>query len=1183
MTDVLRRFCSSGPLTKKRRDSGCVFQHPSLYSIALGVWLLAAVASAQSVSGSISGSVVDPSHQMIPGATVTLVNEQTGVTRTTTTNETGTFVFSAVQPAKYTVRIEMQGFRAAARQNIVLPANERLSIGVVQLDVGGVTETVTTTAEGSFVQTTSSERSALLTDKQIEMVAVRGRDVMSLLKVLPGVAYTSDSEAPGGSFGTTTPNIGGIRNTWNTVTVDGLVGNDLGSPQTFSGTINFDAIGEVKVQLNNYQAEYGRNGGSMVSIVTKSGTREYKGSAYAYKRDESLNANDFFNNRNGVAKPLYRYTTLGATLGGPAPVKDLNDKLFFFYSFENWDTRVPQPVRTVTVPTALERASDFSQSFTQAGALIVIRDPATGQPFPGNRIPADRINPNGLALLNVFPLPNALDRSLTGGNYNYQFQESLKVPRHQHLARIDYRPTAKDAIYGRFSTWYADNQGFAVPAGAANWGLLGQHYTFDDNSFITNYTRILSSAVVNELSVGYRHSTEAGSALTQAGLDRVTRADVGYTLGQFTPSLNPLGIIPTATFTGGGVPNPAAITFEGRFPLTGADTFLTVNDTLSLARGNHTYKAGLYFEHSRNEEGKTATALSTNTGSFPGSFEFNVDTNNPFDARHPYANALLGDFRSYSEATTRPGGDGTASVLEWFAQDTWKPTQKLTLDYGLRFAWYTHWRQKDGQGASFSLERYDPSKAPLLYQPVLVGTTRMARNPVTGEIAPAVLIGALVPGTGDPNNGLVVDTDPNYPRGFKEAPPVLLEPRVGFAWDPTGHGKTAVRANVGIFHNTRVSGNVNWQASRNPPLQLNPQVFYGTMATLLQSAGATFPSTVQGFEKDTHTPTAYQYSVGLQRAIGWDTVVDVAYVGSKVRDLLQTRNINLVPYGARFMPQNTDPTTGTPLNDNFFRPYPGYSDINFFENTGISDYDALQLQINRRFSKGLQFGVAYTYSRSKDYTSAADTGTGANMRIATYQDPREWNYGLSSFDQPHVLVINYTYDLPRVSSLWDNAVVRSVFDNWQLSGITAFASGTPSGVTLALADNADLTGGGDGTRVVVTGDPSVNDPSFTQWFNTSVFARPATGDVGNGHKDIIRLPGVHNWDITLFKRVPFGGGRRYFQLRWEMYNVFNHTQYNGVDTTARFSAAGAQVNPTFGQVTSTRSPRIMQASVRVVF
>jgi hypothetical protein len=1158
---------------------------------ALGVLIVCSIgllkvapALAQSVSGSISGIVVDQSGQVVPGATITVVDEATTASRTITSNDTGAFVFSAVQPGRYTVRVEMSGFRSLERTGIVLPASEQHSLGRLQLDVGGITETVSTVAQSNIVQTASSERSALLTATQIEMVAVRGRDVMSLLRVLPGVSYQADIEAPGGSFGTTTPNIGGQRNTSNTVTVDGLVGNDLGSPQIFSGTINFDAIGEVKVQLNNYQAEHGRNGGAMVSLITKSGSRDFKGSGYFFKRHEKLNANDFFNNRSGLPKPLYRFTTVGATLGGPVPAPKLTDKLFFFYSFENWDTKTPQPVRRVTVPTALERNGDFSQTRN-----IVVRDPVTRLPYPNNQVPAPQINRNGQALLNIFPAPNAVDPS---GNYNYEFQESLDVPRRQHLIRLDYRPTGKDAIYGKFSNWHADNQGFAVPAGAANWGLLGQHYTFKDDSFLVNYTRVVNSSLVNEVSVGLRHSTEAGSALTDEGLERVTRSRAGYTLGQFNPSINPLGIIPLAQF-GTFVPNAANITFEGRFPLTGADTFLTVNNTASLARGSHVFKAGIYFEHARNEEGNTAAA-------FPGQFTFSRDTNNPLDTGHPYSNALLGVFQNYQEQTSRPGGNGTADVFEWFIQDTWKARPKLTLDYGARFATYTHWKQKDGASAAFALDRYTASRAPQLFQPALVGGQRRSRNPLTGEIGPAVLIGALVPGSGDFNNGLVVNSDSGIPDGFKEKPGLLVEPRVGLAYDLAGDGKTAVRGSFGIFHTTRVSGNVNWQASRNPPLQLSPQIFYGRMDTLLQSSGVTFPTAVQGFEGNTETPTLYSYSVGVQRDIGWDTVVDVAYVGSQTRNLLQVRNLNTVPFGARFLPQNIDPTTNTALADNFFRPIPGYADVNFFENSGKSDYNALQVQANRRFTAGFQFGVSYTLSRSRDYTSLQDTGTGDNMRIPNYAEPDDWSYGLSSFDQTHVAVINYTWDVPRVP--WTNGFAKMVLNDWQISGITAFASGTPAGIDFVATDNADLLGGGDSLRVcmvspactgpaggsvpvVVTGEPSLSrgDRSLERWFDTSMFARPARGQIGNGRKDEIRLPGLHNWDLTVFKRIPIRDGRRYFQLRWEMYNVFNMTQFNGVDTTARFNAAGQQLNMRFGQVISTRSPRIMQASLRIVF
>ena len=340
----------------------------------------------------------------------------------------------------------------------------------------------------------------------------------------------------------------------------------------------------------------------------------------------------------------------------------------------------------------------------------------------------------------------------------------------------------------------------------------------------------------------------------------------------------------------------------------------------------------------------------------------------------------------------------------------------------------------------------------------------------------------------------------------------------------------------------------------------------------------------------------------MQRDVGWGTVVDAAYVGSQSRHLLQTRNLNIVPYGAHFLAANQDPTrAGVALADNFYRPVPGYANVWFFENSGKADYNALQLQVNRRFTKGLQFGLAYTLSRSRDYTSNNETGTGANMQIATYQNPDVWNYGLSSYDQTHVAVINYVWDLPRASARWNNAVVRGVLDNWQLSGLTTVASGTPVYVTYTTVDGADITGGGDTSRF--NGGPGAANPtagslvpnlignptlpssqrSLTQWFNTGAFARPARGDAGNSPKDVVRGPGVTNSDVTLFKNIPLGASARKLQLRWEIYNVFNQVQFATVDSTARFDAAGNQVNARFGQVISTRPPRIMQIALRFVF
>src|SRR5262249_31513593 len=300
---------------------------------------------------------------------------------------------------------------------------------------------------------------------------------------------------------------------------------------------------------------------------------------------------------------------------------------------------------------------------------------------------------------------------------------------------------------------------------------------------------------------------------------------------------------------GSAIPSVANITYDGRTPLTGDDKLISINDTLTMAKGKHTFKFGGYVEHARNEEGPTAT--------FAGRFDFSRDTNKAAHSGYPYANALLGRFTNYTESTTRPGGGGLANVVEGFAQDTWRATQKLTVDYGMRLAWYTHWVHESGGASAFSLERYDPSKAPRLYYPALANGVRVGRDLVTGATVPAVLIGAVVPSTGDLNKRILLAPDSSYPSGFKTRTPVLPEPRVGFAYDFAGNGKSAVRGSFGIFHNTRMSGNVNWQATRNPPLQLNPQIVYGAMDTLLQSSGYNFPSDAQGFEKETHTPTLY--------------------------------------------------------------------------------------------------------------------------------------------------------------------------------------------------------------------------------------------------------------------------------------------------------------------------------------
>ncbi|MGB9604463.1 MAG: hypothetical protein ACPL88_01125, partial [Bryobacteraceae bacterium] len=932
---------------------------------------------------------------------------------------------------------------------------------------------------------------------------------------------------------------------------------------------------EVKVMVSNYQAEYGRRAGGVVQIVTKSGTQDLHGAGMYYMRKEALNANNFFSNRLGQPRPRNRFNAITYSVGGPVYIPRLlsrrQPRMFFYWSHEYQPAKVTGPLQYSTMPTALERAGDFSQSLDVNNALIPVKDPTTGAPFPGNKIPADRLDSNGQALLGVFPGPNFLDRSISRGAYNYVTRFTGKDPLSLYTLRLDYNVSSKDTFSGTYA-YNKDDDTTPNPGGISAPFAVLKGATHNAGQLVAGrWTHLFSPTVMNEAVFGYAQMFgPMATGLTGEVLKAIQRGSYGFRAGQLNPANNPLDFLPGMSF--GGVVGAASMSFDGRFPYWLTRYTTDASNAVSIRLGSHLLKAGIFYERMRQYDGRWATH-------FNGTFDFGRNVNNPLDSNHPYANALLGIFNSYTEATSRPVNLRRAAGLEWFVQDNWALRRRLTLDYGIRFTWWTPFVAQGAPMATFNPDLYDPAQQIKLIYPTLSAGRRAGMNPVTGEIYPATLIGFIAPGAGNPTNGMVVNTQvPGYPPGLHYNIGPVAGPRIGVAYDPFGDAKTAVRAGFGVFYD-RVAGGSNTDAVYSFPIVHTPVIFFDRISGIRSAQGFLAVPSVAAWQKNIKCASTMNLSFSLQRDVGFGTVVDLGYLGSLGRHLTWQRDLNSIPVGTRFLAANRDPTNpAVPLPDVFLRPLIGYDSIQFREAAGSSNYHSLQVTANRRFANNFGFSFAWTWSKALDFT---DSEFGSVNTVAPF---REWNYGLAGFDRTHVVKLTWIWNAPGVRSA--PAPLRGIVNGWQVLGIATFSSGAPVGVGYSLVTPVDLSGTPSiSPRILVVGDPVLprGERTFSRAFRTEVFRVPPAGTLGTMSKTLLRGPGINNFDISLFKNIPIFRERFRAQLRAEFYNAFNHTQFANFDASARFDARGAQVNGQFGQYTSARDPRVAQLAVRLEF
>jgi hypothetical protein len=1152
----------------------------ALLSILAVVAFCPLLMKAQSDYGNITGFVHDPTGASIPNAAVTVRNEATGTERKATTGQDGAYTVTNIPSGLYTVSVDAAGFKKYQSAHNKLDPTATLRV-TVPLQIGEATQTVEVLGSTQALQTESAVVQKLVTRSQIDSIELNGRNPLYLAQLMPGVRR--GSSLANFNFGLDSGgfNINGGRSQDNLITFDGAPAVRTRSNGTSIGVADVDSTQEIQVLTGDYAPEYRSASGGQIRIVTKSGGSQFHGSLFEYVRNSAFNANTWKRNQSAstnFASP-FRYNQFGYNIGGPFFIpghfnKDRN-KIFFFWGQE-WLRYRFTDTQTQTVPTDLMRNGNFSElatpgnPFYKGGATVY--DPATCPsvgaatcaPFAGNIIPQDRLSPNGIGLLRAYPAPNT---PFISGNQNWIAAAAHPINQRKDTLTADFYPTENHHVaFHRQNYAYFEFQPFDGGSDRVPKFFLRPNQT---NSL--NYTWTISPTMVNEAMASVSLDDVYIPLNLSNGLYDRTKYGINY------PYIFPVGKevqnrIPTLS-----IPNFYGLN-GGPYPSHSSGPIYDVSDNLTKVSGKHTFKFGVLYERSGENDGDeiNVNGVPGGTNNQNGRFQFSDSrTGGGATSGVGVANAALGLFDTYAEIGQRAYTPFRGSMWEMYAQDSWKVTNHVTLEYGARYTinipFSAMWRNMDTFDPAF----YNPANAVKL-------------DPKTGYIIPGSgdqYNGVVIPGNGFPDSakGRVPAADSGeFDRLFRGLPSYYskihydqIQPRLGVAW--ALDDKTVLRAGGGRYY-SRLGVSDSIFLGGNSPFQPIASVSNGIVDNPGGAAQNLFPLTLTNQDRIYKNPESFLWNATVERQTIWDTVLTVGYVGRRGLHGQRERDVNQLQMGTLQAPANKG------INTDYLRPYKGFAVLRTTNNDANSMYNGFQVNLSKRFAHGVGFGIAYTLSASND--------DGSNQRDIipnAYDAHNLW--APSEFDTRHVLVINYIWDIPIFRDR--SKLSGKLLGGWQLSGVTQFQTGTPCGV----GSNDDFAGvgslgsfgcGSQGQFWVVNGNPTIQhnfassskDPA--QWFATTnpdgtpIFTKPAAGTFNQQSvRNLIYGPGLSNWNLSLFKKFLITE-QTGFEFRADAFNFVNHPNWNGPDYNP--------TSNTFGKVTGkSDSSRQLQLSLRFMF